>query len=378
MKYKFYKAMMFAASVLLTGVSSEVQAAKFPKNRQLKARSEKFFVTDEARRIGDQVLLYQRVTGGWPKNMDMCTPFTDEQRHAILSDKENTFDSTIDNNATTLQMAYLARLYNATGDRKYRDAVRRGIEFLLAGQYPSGGWPQFWPDNHGYQIHITYNDHAMRNTLEVIRDMRDGAEPYSADSDIVTPELRERLKDSFDRGIACILATQIRKDGKPTVWCQQHYRDTFLPAPARAYELPSYCSSESVGLVDLLMSLPEPDDSVKAAVHGAMAWLDSHKIMGYRYAHFDAEGRRINSTLLAEDGAGPIWARFYDLDEELPYVCDRDGVPRRHLDEIGDERRNGYGWYNDSALALYDVYDSWCRRHGETPVEFSQSGITLP
>lgn len=378
MNFKFSHVLTLAVSVLVGWGSFVAEGAKFPKNRQLKVRSEKFFQTDEARRVGDQVLLYQRVTGGWPKNMDMCTPFTEEQRAAVLADKENTFDSTIDNNATTLQMAYLARLYRATGDVKYRDAVRRGIEFLLAGQYPSGGWPQFWPDNHGYQIHITYNDNAMCNAMSVVRDMRDGVEPYGFDTDIVTPEMRERLKDSFDRGVECILITQIRKDDKPTVWCQQHYRDTFLPAPARSYELPSYCSSESVALADLLMSLPEPDRRVRDAVHGAMDWLDSHKIMGYRYAHFDDEGNRMNSTLVAEAGAGPIWARFYDLDEELPYVCDRDGVPRRHLDEIGEERRNGYGWYNDSARQLYDTYAAWCRRHGETPVKFSEKGITLP
>ena len=31
-----------------------------------------FFKTAEAQRIGDQMLIYQRVTGGWPKNIDMA------------------------------------------------------------------------------------------------------------------------------------------------------------------------------------------------------------------------------------------------------------------------------------------------------------------
>ncbi|MDE6377574.1 MAG: pectate lyase, partial [Duncaniella sp.] len=346
MKFRINGAVVVAVSVLVAGGSLVAHGAKFPKNRQLKERSEEFFKTDEARRVGEQVLLYQRDTGGWPKNEDMCRPFTQVDRDSILAAKSRTTDSTIDNNATTLQMAYLARLYRATGDVRYRDAVRRGIEFLLSGQYPGGGWPQFWPDNRGYQVHITFNDHAMRNAMEVVREMRDGVAPYGDDTDIVTPELRERLKDSFDRGVECILATQIVRDGKPTVWCQQHYRDTYLPAPARSYELPSFCSSESVGLVELLMSLPEPDTRVKAAVHGAMAWLDAHKITGYRCVRWDENGNHVDATLVAVEGAGPLWARFYDLEEELPYVCDRDGVPRRHLEEIGSERRNGYGWYN--------------------------------
>ena len=119
-----------------------------------------FFTTEEARRVGDQILLFQRITGGWPKNVDMVTPLTDETREKVLRKKKKTDDSTIDNRATTMQMKYLARLFRATKDDRYRDSFNKGLEFLLAGQYDNGGWPQFWPDPHGYQVHITYNDGA--------------------------------------------------------------------------------------------------------------------------------------------------------------------------------------------------------------------------
>jgi len=36
----------------------------------MRETSQEFFQSDEARRIGDQLLLYQRVTGGWPKNIE--------------------------------------------------------------------------------------------------------------------------------------------------------------------------------------------------------------------------------------------------------------------------------------------------------------------
>lgn len=383
MKYTIAKALGLIATLMLAqtpaltlSAQEKTQAPteiKKKKNAELKRQSAKFFASAEARRIGDQVLLYQRVTGGWPKNLDMCTPFSPAMIDSITADKNRKDDSTIDNNATTTQMAYLARLYKATGDEKYRDAVRRGIEFLLSGQYPSGGWPQFWPENHGYQIHITYNDNAMVNTMKVIRDMVNGHEPYEPATGIVTDEMRERLSDSFKRGIECILATQIVTDGKPTVWCQQHYRDTYAPAPARAYELPSYCSNESAGIVDLLMELPEPDARVRRSIHGAMLWLDEHKITGYRIAHVDTQGNP-NTTLVADDTAAPIWARFYDLEHGEPYVCDRDGIPRRHLEEIGSERRNGYGWYNRNVADLYDRYAAWCLQWGEKMEKIDLNG----
>ncbi len=39
----------------------------------LKETDSQFFKTEEASRIGDQLLLWQRNTGGWPKNVNMVT-----------------------------------------------------------------------------------------------------------------------------------------------------------------------------------------------------------------------------------------------------------------------------------------------------------------
>ncbi|MBP5799572.1 MAG: hypothetical protein J6W43_06640 [Prevotella sp.] len=37
--------------------------------------------------------------------------------------------------------------------------------------------------------------------------------------------------------------------------------------------------------------------------------------------------------------------------------------PRRHLSEIGSERRNGYGWYNSRPAMLFPVYEKWTLMH---------------
>ena len=138
------------------------------KNNILRQTDPEFFKSDEARRVGDQLLLFQRVTGGWPKNVDMVSPLDENGIARVRAEYARRDDSTTDNNATSMQMLYLARLYNATCDGKYRDSFRKGVEYLLSGQYENGGWPQFWPQMRGYQIHITYNDNAMVNTLTLI------------------------------------------------------------------------------------------------------------------------------------------------------------------------------------------------------------------
>jgi len=98
----------------------------------------------EAVRIGSNVLLYQRDTGGWPKNIDMARVLSAEERATIAAEKAG-LDSTIDNGATTTQIRFLARVYAATRDEPMRAGALKGLRYLLEAQYHNGGWPQFFP-----------------------------------------------------------------------------------------------------------------------------------------------------------------------------------------------------------------------------------------
>lgn len=349
--------------LVLTSVVVTVQAQRGRGGRNLPTHEkEDFYKTEEARRIGDQVLLYQRVTGGWPKNINMSRPLTDEERVQVLRDKERRDDSTTDNGATNMQMLYLAKLYQATQVERYKEGVLKAVEYLLSGQYENGGWPQFWPEMHGYQMHITYNDDAMVNTMNLLRAVAQQKDPYQGLAD---EALRQRCMKAFDKGVECILKTQMHnKEGRLTAWCQQHYRDNYEPAPARAYELPSYCSMESASITKLLMSLPNPDERVKQAVHAAMTWFDKYKLTGLRIQRTGPWASMDGDTKLVEDAdAEPIWGRYYDLKYCEPYVCDRDGLPRRRLEDIGHERRNGYAWFGSRPAELYPTYDKWADRY---------------
>lgn len=333
------------------------------RHNAMRETKKEFFKTEQARLIGDQILDYQRVTGGWPKNIDMAKPMTHEERQQVLNDKSRRDDSTTDNDATNMQMTYLARLYQATKSKKYREAFCQGVEYLLSGQYDNGGWPQFWPGMRGYQVHITFNDDAMVNTMEMLRDIYLQKAPF--DGKLTDKALRQKAIKAFNKGVECILKCQIVKDGKPTIWCQQHDRVTFEPRPARAFELSSYSSNESARIVAMLMEIPNPSEEIKRAIRGAMQWFDTYKLTGLKVVRKGEFGSPFRTTELVKDpdATTPLWARYYDLEHCEPFVCDRDGVPRRHLWEIGTERRNGYSWYSERSAFIYPLYEKWADKY---------------
>lgn len=320
----------------------------------------RFYESPDAAKVAENVLLYQRKTGGWPKNVPMHLPLTENERRQILTDKNRTNDSTIDNSATIVELRFLAKMVKATENDKYRQAFDQGLHYILAGQYENGGFPQFWPNARGYSTHITYNDDAMVNVLRLLRDI---ATKKSDLEFAATPEMIHRCQTAFDKGVNCILQTQIRKNGLRTVWCQQHDAKTLEPAKARSYELPSWCSGESAGIVQLLLEIENPSEEIQEAIHGAMKWFDQHRLEGIRIESFTNTSQEFDRRVVAEPTSQtPYWSRFTDIETEKPFFCGRDGVPKERLEDIEIERRTGYAWYVQSPQALFPKYLQYIKK----------------
>jgi PelA/Pel-15E family pectate lyase len=343
---------------LLVLIQNSVAADAIRWGEGILRQKPEWYGSMEARLAADNVLLYQSQHGAWPKNTDLLATNTP----AVVAEiQKGGKADTIDNGATTLPMNFLARVAQATGEAKYKNSVLRGIDYLLAAQYPNGGWPQFWPLRAGYYSHITYNDGAMIRAMLVLRNVAEQKSPY----DFVDAECRTRAADAVKRGIDCILKTQIKqKDGKLTAWCAQHDEKTFAPAWARKYEPPSLSGCESVGIVRFLMSIEKPTPEIIAAVEGAATWLQVVAIKGERLEIIRRGSGRPDHRLVADAGAPPLWARFYELETNRPLYLDRDSVFRYDLSEIGDERRSGYDYNGNWAASLLATeYPEWRRRH---------------
>ena len=316
-----------------------------------------WYAGDEARVIAANILSYQSELGGWPKNIDTtAAPYTGER------DK---LKPTFDNDATTDELRFLARIFNATKDQKYRAAFDKGYDYILKAQYPTGGWPQTFPPPRSYHRHITFNDDAMVRLLDFLR------ESYRSDIyGFVDQSRRQAAQQAFDRGIECILKCQIRVAGKLTVWCAQHDEKDLIPQPGRSYELISLSGAESVRIVRLLMSLEKPRPEVVRAIEDAVAWFVSVKLTGVRVeTRAEPKAPKGKDRIVVKDQSAPaLWARFYEIDTNRPIFSDRDGIKKYSLAEIGYERRNGYAWLGTWPQRLLDVdYPAWKKRMGGTP-----------
>jgi PelA/Pel-15E family pectate lyase len=339
-------------------------------------RDPSWYASAEARHIADVVVSFQTPAGGWSKNLDMSKDVrrsgerygpNNESRFLAPGDFDTpkepdwNYIGTIDNDATITQIEFLARVTSAAGVKDgvvYRAAFLRGIDYLLAAQFPNGGWPQVWPLEGSYHDAITYNDSAMTQVMDILHHVAGGKDEYA----FVPKNVRVRAAASFARGLHCIFAAQIVSGGKLTVWPQQDDALTLKPVSGRNYEMPAESSGESADLLMMLMDdLPHPTAQQQRSIRAAAAWFKKTAIYGEKYGR-TGDGR----GLTAMPGAGPIWARYYQIDTEIPIFGDRDKTIHDNVNDLSRERRNGYAWFGVAPQRALDLYDKWAQQHPES------------
>lgn len=325
----------------------------------------------EARRLADNLVSFQTPAGGWSKNTDFTRGvrapgemFGAENGSLFLGpddfdrpkEAKWSYVGTFDNDATTTELRFLAKVIAATPAPagEYGAAFARGLHYVLAAQFPNGGWPQVWPLQGGYHDAVTLNDDAMLHIIEFLQDVAGGRNDFA----FVPAGMRAQAEAAWRHGLDCLLAAQIVANGRRTVWCQQHDAITLQPASARNFEMPAACSSESAEIVLFLMRLPNPTAGEVAAVHAAVAWFEKTKMAGKAFRLVGA-GRQ----LVDEPGARPIWARYYAIGTDQPVFGDRDKSIHDNLDEISPERRNGYAWFRDTPGRVLEHYAKWAKQH---------------
>jgi PelA/Pel-15E family pectate lyase len=337
-----------------------------------------WYATPEARHIADVIVSFQTPAGGWSKNQPRTgalrqpgQPYAPDNVSKYLAaddfdtprDPHWNYVGTLDNDATITELRFLAKVAGqASGaeGQAWRASFLRGARYLLAAQFPNGGWPQVWPLEGGYHDAITYNDNAVTEAASLLTDVSNGQGDYA----FAPADLRRQAAAAADRALTCVLATQVMVNGKRTIWAQQHDALTLKPVAGRNFEPAELSTEESADLLVYLMSLPHPSSATIAAVDAGAAYLKATALYERAWTgNRDTEGGR---RLSPKPGAGPLWARYYAAASGMPVFGDRDKTIHDDVNELSLERRNGYAWFNTSPKKVLDAYPAWKKAH-QTP-----------
>ncbi|MBR5820552.1 MAG: pectate lyase [Alistipes sp.] len=315
------------------------------------------YKANDYRSIADNLLAYQNEDGGWPKNIDWLGIMDADSVINSLSPRYR--ESTFDNRNTYPQIIYLSEVYSLTGEKRYLKACKRGVEYMLRSQYPNGSWIG-WHDNA-----ICYNDDIITGILNMWQDVLNDAPQFSW----INKKTRAQIKESYEKGLQLVLDTQYVQNGVKTVWAQQYDQQTLTPVKARTYELPGLSAGESAEVVLFLMSIENPSEEIIDAVKCAVAWYEKTKILGKKIVNIPMpEGNpedpkiKADRRLVDDPNASPLWARFYELEDNTIFLCNRDGVKVYSLDKVWPERRVGYSWYVSEGNDVLRAYEKWLKR----------------
>jgi len=339
-----------------------------------------YFGTAPARHIADVIVSFQTPAGGWSKNMSFSgelrkpgQPYAADNlnRYPSADDFDTPKDphwnyvGTLDNDSTNTEIRFLAKVQAQTpgkdGDA-YRASFLKGIKYLLAAQFPNGGWPQVYPLEGGYHDAITFNDNAVSESAETLTWVFEGKGDYA----FVAADLRKQAGAAVAHALQCILVSQVVINGRKTVWAQQEDALTLKPVSARNYEPGALAAAESADLLEYLMSLAKPSKELVASIHAGVAWLKGAAVYGFEYA--GGRGVEGGRQLKPKEGAGPLWARYYSVTTEKPIFGDRDKTLHDNVNELSLERRNGYAWYSNGEQKTIEGYAAWAKTNGAPAV----------
>ena len=242
----------------------------------------------------------QTCHGGWEAGAALNAECTGDANPATKED----FDEGMQAGAIEFMLDVAAVLTELPQTAELLRSGRDGLSFLLETQNHDGAWPLAPFATSGYSRFSALGDDVSTSHIRVL--LR--ANRVFGD---------ERYLAAARRGLDFLLAAQLESGG----WAQQYDLD-LRPAAGRAFEPAAAASIETAYVVQTLLEAYETfrDQRLLDAAGRAEKWLTASQV-------------------------GPeTWSRFYEIGTNRPIFGDRDRSVHYSLDEISEERRNGYRW----------------------------------
>lgn len=300
-----------------------------------------WYAGEEAQKLAAAILSYQTPTGGWSKHLG----FTKGPRQPGMQwTSQNEpgqpahYVATFDNGSTTEEMYFLANLWHATRREDCKAGFIKGLQFILAAQYPNGGWPQVYPLEGGYHDDITFNDDAMTHVLELLHAIASNEPAFV----FLDEPLRLKAAAAMANGIQCVLNTQITQNSRKTGWCAQFDPFTLQPASARKMEPATLGGTETAHILQFLMRITNPPPEIVVSIESGLQWLDGVKVTG------ESKTNEAGKKYFAASATGSEirWARFYNLTNSQPVFPGRDGIVYDTFEAMAAKNKLGYDYFS--------------------------------
>lgn len=240
------------------------------------ATGDEFYYT-AAERVAGAIIYAQHPSGGWNYVADFAGEAALKEWYATIGKNAWRLEefhhyygnATFDDVGTAEAAKFLLRLYIEKRDSKYRPALDNAIHFMLASQYPIGGWPQRFPlmydhpykDRADYSSFITFNDDVAAENIDFLLMC------YQILGEV-------RVREPVIRAMNSFLVTQM---GQPQPGWALQYTPELIPAGARSYEPKSLHTPTTAENIQQLIKFYRMTGETKflARIPEALAWLES-------------------------------------------------------------------------------------------------------
>jgi PelA/Pel-15E family pectate lyase len=240
------------------------------------ATGDEFYYT-AAERVAGAIIYAQHPSGGWNYVADFAGEAALKEWYATvgknawrLEEFQHYYgNATFDDVGTAEAAKFLLRVYVEKLDPKYRPALDKAINFMLASQYPIGGWPQRFPlmydhpykDHADYSSFITFNDDVAAENIDFLLMC------YQILGEV-------RVREPVIRAMNSFLVTQM---GSPQPGWALQYTPELIPAVARSYEPKSLHTPTTAENIQQLIKFYRMTGETKflARIPEALAWLES-------------------------------------------------------------------------------------------------------
>ncbi len=271
---------------------------------------------DMAKEVGDALATVQLDVGGWRMRQPLSDEWTDrhvDAPHSYRRPPQADFDDARTQGPT---MFFIELIRDGSDEERHKEALDKALNLFLEAQYPSGGWPQYYPleteDGHSdldnYRRYHHINDASIPDCMEVLLY---AYETFGEDEHF----------EAFIRAADWLLEVRL----PDAAWAQQ-YHDDFVkgpkkpnsPAPGRWFEPMAITAGETPAVLDILKEvwLKTGDDRYVEPFDEVADWYERSRL---------------------EDGR---WARFYELHTNRPLYC----TPDRVITYSDEDLRPGYAW----------------------------------